>query len=225
MKVVGNPVGLPRGMTQPVHQIVRIGMAGHDDGRADILIDNLIAGEPEKLSALIRAGFFRMAILSSTVSKWRDRIDMAAMTAGAALNIVAPLPSKPIPPFSGTKIMRGGMGRSVHDICHHVSSYRTLWRTNGAVAVLEWPIGGAPWLRPIDISEIEIMLDDLGVEADNSNGEAGYLLNRAAHAVMAALPSWLPPAGSVTITRDGKPAGYDAKNETICVIGIERTKQ
>lgn len=225
MNVAGNPVGLPRGMTQPVHQVVRIGMSGDDDGRADILIDNLGGDDPERITTLIRAGFFRLAILSSTVSKWRDRIEVAAMSAGATTNIAAPLPSRPIPPFQGTKIMRGGIGRSVRDICTHLSAYRTLWRTNGQVAVLEWPVGGQPWLRPIDLAEIEVIMDDLGVEADNSGGEAGYLINRAAHAVMAALPSWLPPAGSVSLAREGKPLGYDAKSETICVIGTEREKQ
>lgn len=38
---------------------------------------------------------------------------------------------------------------------------------NGQAAVLEWPVGGQSWLRPLDLAEIETMIDEIGIEADN----------------------------------------------------------
>lgn len=232
MKIIGSPLALPRVTGAVVPQVLRIGLLEQEgsecggnvkQNKFDIILDNVFEREPEQITALIRAGFFRNVIISSEIeSPLKDRLEVAVMSGGASVTVLNLIPPLPVPSLYGVKISRGGMGRAVRDICHHLSAYRTLWRTNGTVAILEWPIDTQPWLRPLDLAEIEIILDDLSIETDNSGGEAGYLINRAAHAVYAALPSYLPPAGSVTIARDGRTAGYDAKSETICVIGMER---
>lgn len=62
------------------------------------------------------------------------------------------------------------------------------------------------------------MIDQIGIEADNAAGEAGYLLNRLAHAVMAQLPSWLPPASAVDWAGPDSQPGYNARTETIFLV-------
>jgi hypothetical protein len=185
---------------------------------ADILIDRS-NGEFGKIAAIIRAGFFRSVYASSAIDKsLTDRLSVAVMAAGATMTMVDRLWNGSFPPWEGHKVRRGGLSGVAHDLCRYFSEWRTLWRTNGAAAVLEWPVGGQPWLRPLDLAEIEVMIDQIGIEADNADGEAGYLLNRLTHAVAAKLPSWLPPASAVEWTGPDSQPGYVVRLETIFLV-------
>ncbi|WP_287999500.1 hypothetical protein [Acidiphilium sp.] len=185
---------------------------------ADILIDGS-NGEFGKIASIIRTGFFRSVHVSSALDKsLTDRLSVAVMAAGATMTVVERLWQGAILPWQGHKIRRGGLSGVAHDLCRYFSEWRTLWRTNGAAAVLEWPVGGQPWLRPLHLAEIDVMIDQIGVEADNSAGEAGYLLHRLAHAVMARLSSWLPPASVVEWAGPNNQPGYAARAETISLV-------
>ena len=215
----GDPVRLPRVMDGQAQQVIRIGMVGHDERVADILIDDPPVSDASKIASIIRTGFYRAVDVSAYLDKSAiEQLAVAILSTGATMNVVHRLWSGVAPPYRGPKLQRGGLTQAAEGICAVLAAWRTLWRVNGVAAVLEWPVGGDPWLRPLDLAEIEMMIDQLGVEADNSLGEAGYLLNRVAHMVAARLPSWLPPASGVTWARPDNPPGYVARTEIISLV-------
>ena len=215
----GDPVRLPRVMDGQPQQVIRIGMVGHDERVADILIDGPPFSDASKIASIIRTGFYRAVDVSAYLDKSAiEQLSVAILSTGATINVVHRLWSGVAPPYRGPKLQRGGLTQAAHNICASLAAWRTLWRVNGLAAVLEWPVGGDPWLRPLDLAEIEMMIDQLGVEADNGQGEAGYLLNRLAHAVMARLPSWLPPASSVSWAGPENQPGYNRRTEGIFLV-------
>jgi hypothetical protein len=215
----GDPVRLPRVMDGQAQQVIRIGMVGHDERVADILIDGPPVSDASKIASIIRTGFYRAVDVSAYLDKSAiEQLSVAILSTGATMNVVHRLWQGTAPPYRAAKIMRGGLTQAVEGICAVLAAWRTLWRVNGAASILEWPTGADPWLRPLDLAEIEMMIDQLGIEADNIAGEAGYLLNRVAHAVMAQLPSWLPPASAVTWAGPENVAGYNRRAETIFLV-------
>jgi len=217
-KMIGDPVRLPRVTDGPVQQVIRIGQAGHDERVADIIIDGQMI-EATKIASVVRAGFYRAAHVSSAIDKSLiDQLSVAIVATGTTIMVVDRLWSGVAPPYRAAKVMRGGLTQAAHNICASLAAWRTLWRVNGAAAILEWPTGADPWLRPLDLAEIEMMIDQMGIEADNGAGEAGYLLNRVAHAVMAHLPSWLPPASGVSWAGPENMAGYNRRTEAISLV-------
>lgn len=209
----GDPVRLPRVIDGQPQQVIRIGQAGHDERVADILIDGPPFLDASKIASVVRAGFYRAVHVSAHLDKSvADQLSVAILSSGATMAVVDRLWSGIAPPYHGPKIQRGGLTQAAHDVCTALAAWRTLWRVNGSASILEWPTGADPWLRPLDLAEIEMMIDQLGIEADNGAGEAGYLLNRVAHAVMAHLPSWLPPASGVSWARPENMAGYNRQD-------------
>ncbi len=216
-KMIGDPVRLPGIKDGPVQQVIRIGQAGHDERVVDIIIDGQI--EAAKIAAVVRAGLYRSVHVSAAIDKAvTDQLKVAMQTNDATVTTVDRLWQGTAPPYRGPKIQRGGLTQAAHNICASLAAWRTLWRVNGSASILEWPTGADPWLRPLDLAEIEMMIDQLGIEADNGAGEAGYLLNRVAHAVMAHLPSWLPPASGVSWARPENMAGYNRRTEAISLV-------
>ena len=215
----GDPVRLPRVTDGPVQQVIRIGQAGHEDKVADILIDGSPLFDASKIASIIRAGFYRAVHVSAHLDKpVADQLSVAILSSAATMTVVDRLWQGTAPPYRAAKIMRGGLTQAAHDVCTALAAWRTLWRVNGSASILEWPTGADPWLRPLDLAEIEMMIDQMGIEADNSNGEAGYLLNRVAHMVAARLPSWLPPASVVSWAGPENVAGYNKRAETIFLV-------
>lgn len=205
-------------ITAPIGQmpVLRVSVS-ETDRAADIVMSLLLSSaDVGDLVRIVRENFYRSVYISSQITNGRNDVDAAFKKVGAKITWVDRLPTTPSMLYRGdAKIRRGTMTNGVRSICASLAQYRTLWRHMGQTAILEKPIGADPWLRPIDVSEIEMMIDSIGVEGDETNGESGYILNRVAHAVIAGLASWLPPASSVERSDDENPPGYDRNAEAI----------
>lgn len=202
--------------------VLRVGVS-ETDRAADVVVSLLPSpADINDLSKIVQTAFYRAVYISSQITTARSDIESTLKKIGAMTTWTDRLPTSMGMLYRGDgKIRRGAMISGVRSICAALSQYRTLWRSMGQVAILECPNGSDPWLRPVDVSEIEMMIDSLGAEGDEMNGESGYILNRIAHATAAGLASWLPPSSSVDRADDENPAGYDREKETIfsCLSG------
>lgn len=196
--------------------VLRIG-ATELDRAADVVMSNTLpsADDLNELTEIIQTNFYRSVYIKKEAETGGKEIETAIRKAGAATTWCDRLPTSPAMLLQGGKVRRGTMSEAVRSICMTLARYRTLWRSMGQVAILECSTGSDPWLRPLDVSEVELMIDAIGVEGDDTHGEGGYIINRVTHAVASVLPTWLPPAGGVERAESGKPAGYDRRTEII----------
>jgi hypothetical protein len=201
----------------PVGQMPILRISDNEyDRAADVVMSNVPSQtDLNELTRIIQSNFYRSVYIRKEIETSRSEIEAAIRKAGATTIWCERLPTSPATLFQGGKVRRGTMAEAVRSICMALVQYRTLWRSMGQVAILECPTGSDPWLRPLEISEVEMMVDALGVEADDTQGESGYVMNRVVYAAAACLPSWLPPAASVERTKPREPAGYDRATETI----------
>lgn len=209
-------VTLPRIVDPPILPVLLIGEAGRDDAAAALAVhDDLTDSDVARLSAL-RCGLWRSVFVSMAIpDDERATLSVALADLGMKVAEAASLPASTAGLWTGAKVRHGRMAGVVRSICGVLADWRTLWRTNGQAAVLELPVGGDPWLRPLDVAEVEVLIDALGVEADDEDAADDYLLSRVAHAVHAGLPSWLPPAADVAWADTDEVPGYDPANERI----------
>lgn len=197
---------------------LRIGTARCDeDSCADIFVEEeLSKADLDTIAAAVRDGFYRAVVVSTTVSKCAfDLIAKRVKAEGVGIGLMQAIPriapdlSKPI------CIRRGEMAEAVGSICHMLATYRILWRCDGRASVLEMPVGADPWLRRLDVSEVEVLADALTAGTADDHGQDAYLLSRIAQAVLARLPTLLPPASGVEWADEDQAPGYDQDSEII----------
>lgn len=198
--------------------VLRIGATNaDDDGHADILVEgDLSEHDVETVSDVVRIGLYRAVITSLSISPCAlDLIVERLKTEGARIGLVKRLPRRAGDLSPPIRIARGEMTDAVGSICQVLATYRTLWRCDGYASVLERPVSADPWLRRLDVSEVEALADALTAGTADDHGKDGFLLSRVAQAVLARLPTLLPPASGAEWADGEHAPGYDPDSEII----------
>lgn len=198
--------------------VLRIGATNSDeDGHADILVDgDLSEHDVQTVSDVVRICLYRAVIASLSISPCAlDIIVERLKTEGVRIVSVEPLPRRAGDLSQPIRIARGEMTDAVRSICQVLATYRTLWRCDGYASVLERPVSADPWLRRLDVSEVEALADALTARTADDHGQDGYLLSRVAQAVLARLPTLLPPASGAEWADGEHAPGYDPESEII----------